>query len=487
MPISVTCSSCGQRLKAKDTLAGRVVPCPKCATPLHITQPEDDAAPYALGDEPPPTPYIPSPHEEAAAAEEAAREAAEEQAETREERAPARPTVQRKKPIPITAPSEDAPEPSRPTVRRKQAPATLPPLSAKEPPLWLRHLHWLLVLALLPLAVVLLRGGETEDFERRLEETREKLNEEQQERVERALDESESTPGKSDEDRLFDALPKRRVAGAFLPHDTWAHWIFGLLTALVFMSYFLLLSTHDTAEPVHILGVGFFTATIGVGFLLLVQAIAFSRVVLPCGLLWILYLIRFSYVAALHPANGFMLSFFGFTFGVGLCEEVVKAAPLIWYYRQPRNQSWRGAFLWGLSSGAGFGIAEAIIYSAEHYNGIEPARIYLVRFISCVALHALWTGSVGIMINQNQGLIQQARDHWYEYIPPILFFVGVPMVLHGLYDTLLKQEKNAAALGVALLSFGFLAFQISRLHGADDQEANEEMLREYARRRKAVS
>jgi hypothetical protein len=46
---------------------------------------------------------------------------------------------------------------------------------------------------------------------------------------------------------------------------------------------------------------------------------------------------------------------------------------------------------------------------------------------------------------------------------------------------------NAGALGIALLSFVFLAFQIYRLHGADDEEARKQLLREYKRRRAAMS
>ena len=201
---------------------------------------------------------------------------------------------------------------------------------------------------------------------------------------------------------------------------------------------------------------------------------------------WVLKFIAFSYNAAADPSNGFFLSFLGYTLGVGLCEELVKAIPLLLHYRQPSDQSWRGAFLWGLASGAGFGIAEGIIYSSNHYNGIAGPGIYVVRFISCVALHALWTGSVGITINQRQALIQQEMA-WYEYIPPIFLMISVPMVLHGLYDTFLKKELNGAALGVAILSFVFLAFQIYRLHGADDETARERMLAEYKRRRAALS
>jgi hypothetical protein len=61
------------------------------------------------------------------------------------------------------------------------------------------------------------------------------------------------------------------------------------------------------------------------------------------------------------------------------------------------------------------------------------------------------------------------------------------MVLHGLYDTLLKKEMNALALAVAVVSFLYLAYQISRLRGVDDQAAHEDMLREYQRRRKMIA
>jgi RsiW-degrading membrane proteinase PrsW (M82 family) len=201
---------------------------------------------------------------------------------------------------------------------------------------------------------------------------------------------------------------------------------------------------------------------------------------------YIVKFIGFSYQAALDRDNGFFLSFMGFTLGVGFCEEVVKALPLIIRYRKPNGQDWHGAFLWGLASGAGFGIAEGIIYSSNHYNGISGPGIYVIRFISCVALHALWTGSVGITINQRQVLLQQDMA-WYEFIPPLFLIVGVPMVLHGLYDTLLKKEMNVGALVVAVLSFLFLSFQISRLRGEDDEASKKAMLREYQKRRKLMA
>jgi RsiW-degrading membrane proteinase PrsW (M82 family) len=160
--------------------------------------------------------------------------------------------------------------------------------------------------------------------------------------------------------------------------------------------------------------------------------------------------------------------------------------PLVFRFRRGADDNWRGAFLWGLASGAGFGIAEGIIYSANYYNGITGSGIYVVRFVSCVALHALWTGCAAITIQQKQHWLHKA-ERWHDLIAPVFVCVAVPMVLDGLYDTLLKKEMSGMALLVALLSFAYLAFQISRLHGVDDTAATAELLREYKRRRKAMA
>jgi RsiW-degrading membrane proteinase PrsW (M82 family) len=254
----------------------------------------------------------------------------------------------------------------------------------------------------------------------------------------------------------------------------------------------VLLATGGAAKPWHLLVVGAFTATVGILFLLAVQAIADwtqNRIMVGRGivtlLFYVLKLIGLSYRAALDPDIGFVPSFLGFTAGVGLCEELCKAIPVLWRFRQPPDEGWRGAFLWGLASGAGFGIAEGIMYAGQMYNGVSGSDVYVVRFISCVALHALWTGSVAIAVQQRQDWFQQAGS-WYEAIGPVLAFVAVPAVLHGLYDTLLKKNMNGFALAVAALSFVYIAYQFSRLHGADDKAATADMLREYKRRRKVM-
>jgi RsiW-degrading membrane proteinase PrsW (M82 family) len=333
-------------------------------------------------------------------------------------------------------------------------------------------MHWLLLLALFPLALSLLQPDVAkEDLLTRLRETFDKATPEEQARILLVMEKihNHQETGES----LFDALPEEKLAGALLARNTWVHWGFAAVAAFLFMAFFLLLASHGTAEPQHLLSVGLFTSTVGIVLLLVLQWVAdWSQGVWLTGgnivvvLFYVVKLIGFSYRAAHDPQNGFFLSFLGYTLGVGFCEEVVKALPLLWTYRRPCEQSWRGAFVWGLTSGAGFGIAEGVMYSSRWYNGISGSESYLVRFISCVALHALWTGSVAITLHRRQALIQNAQS-WYDYIVPLFLIVGVPMLLHGLYDTLLKKEMNALALVPALLSFLFLAYQITRQHRDD--------------------
>jgi RsiW-degrading membrane proteinase PrsW (M82 family) len=461
MPLSITCHGCGKRLKAKDTLVGRTVPCPACGTKLVIGSVDDVAAALLREDAAPQPdePEAPAPPEDVA------------------------PLKRTAEPPPRrgATPLAQGKPGHRADVR------SLPPLTTNDPPLWLRHLHWLLVLSLIPLAVSLLQKPEEQDLLQRLTETIEQAPEDARARIGRVLAELEDD--KSSLEKVFAALPDRKLHGAWLPRDTWSHWLLTGGAALLFFLFLLALSTEGSARAQSLLAVGVFTATGGLLFLFCVQALAeWSQgvIIIPRGIVGILFLILqligFSYRAANDPNSGFVLSLLGFTLGVGLCEEICKALPVIFTYRRPNEQSWRGAYLWGLASGAGFGLAEGVIYAGDFYNGISSAGIYFVRNISCVALHALWTGSAAITIHRRQHLFQQEM-RWYDWIVRSIAVVAVPMVLHGLYDTLLKKEMNALALGVAVLSFLYLAFQISRLRGADDQAANAKMLREYQRRR----
>jgi RsiW-degrading membrane proteinase PrsW (M82 family) len=262
-----------------------------------------------------------------------------------------------------------------------------------------------------------------------------------------------------------------------------------------FMTFFVLLASDRSARPLHLLGLGSFTATFGILLLMIVQVLSLLGFVGGDGIvgliLLLLALIGLSYRAALDPNIGFLGSFFGFTFGVGLCEEMCKALPILVYYRIGNKQTWRGAFLWGLASGAGFGVSEGVMYSQDFYNGLAGPGMYVVRFISCVALHAVWSGSVGISIHQRQDLLRPDHEDWWmnlgQYCLGVMRMIAVPMVLHGLYDTLLKKELDFLALLVAVASFGYLAWLISRLRHSDDEDERAAYVANFIRSRTAAA
>ena len=140
MPIPVRCGSCGQGHKAPEQLAGKSFKCRKCGEPLTVpasvpVEPEFDPAEYLLQSE-----------------------ANAPQVESKPFREP--------EPEPRAIPS---PVKYSPIPKKRLDVSSLPPLTTNDPPLWRRHLHWLLVLTLLPLAVTLLRSNHNDSVVDRLE------------------------------------------------------------------------------------------------------------------------------------------------------------------------------------------------------------------------------------------------------------------------------------------------------------------------------
>ena len=84
---------------------------------------------------------------------------------------------------------------------------------------------------------------------------------------------------------------------------------------------------------------------------------------------------------------------------------------------------------------------------------------YVVRFVSCVALHAIWSASAGVSLYHTQSLINQFTE-WYEKLVVMLRVLIVVMFLHGLFDALLTREMKAPALMVAAASIIWLGCQI---------------------------
>jgi hypothetical protein len=65
------------------------------------------------------------------------------------------------------------------------------------------------------------------------------------------------------------------------------------------------------------------------------------------------------------------------------------------------------------------------------------------------------------MITRFRDEVQRDWD-WPQMLFAVLKVQAVPMVLHGLYDVMLKKDMDFSALLVALFSFVWLAFMIER-------------------------
>jgi RsiW-degrading membrane proteinase PrsW (M82 family) len=294
-------------------------------------------------------------------------------------------------------------------------------------------------------------------------------------------------------DKLCAKFDGNRIEGAHLPRDSWVHWLYALGSIALFLLMLRYFFDRGNAEWTHLVLVGVCIATFGILFLLFVQFIAavtqgwilVSRNIVIMIVYYILYFIGFSYNAALDPANGFWLSFFGFTFGVGFCEELSKALPLFFRMRNDGELNWRGACMWGMAGGVGFGVAEGIMYSSDFYNGVATFGIYPVRFVSCVALHAVWSGAVGVTAHKYQHLLQQNGD-WGDMAAAFLRIMAVPMILHGLYDTLLKKEMNELALLTAVASFAWLVFVMVQAAKRDEAAEADALRRALTAKTRAM-
>ena len=303
--------------------------------------------------------------------------------------------------------------------------------------------YWVFLLALAPLGIALMDRGDN-NLKQRLERTLQ-ANPQLKARVEEILEDEDGTL-----DELIRVLPGRRIDDrAFLPRDSQQHWLFAGWSVAGFFILGMLLARHAT--PAWILAlIGVFTATFGIAFLLVFQDF-----------------IGHSYELSLTPDRTFLTNLFGFVFVVGLGEELAKALPVLFYVRMFKSATWRGACLWGLASGVGFGVGEGILYSTERYHGIVGPEVYLTRFIACVALHGLWSASVGItvfhqrrLVNRFLGAVLYERWSWSQVGGPLLQVLGIAMTLHGLYDTFLTQDMLPLALLVALFSFIWMGWQI---------------------------
>jgi RsiW-degrading membrane proteinase PrsW (M82 family) len=438
----VRCPHCAKAFTGPVQLNGKTIPCPACNKQFTVVLAPAASATSPAAPAAQPVPARPLPGHPALAT---------------------RPPLGRPPASPISSTASQksaaAAKSSNPAAARRFA------LAGRRP----RLLYLLFALAFIPLVLQTL--GSQGDVAERLTHTFAAHPE-----IEPKL---ESVKSKAD---LYALFPDGRIEGAHVSYFTHIHWVYAAIAALAFFGVTWFLFDPGKASVPQWVIVFAFTATVGIISLLAFQWMAqITDGVWITGrgiimlLFYIVKFIGFSYSAASDPDTGFLLSFFGFTFGVGLCEEITKALPVIVWLGEDKKLDWRAACVLGLASGIGFGVVEGIIYAGDHYNGMASADIYITRFVSCVALHATWTAAVALMAVRNLGGFNTSEAT--EYGVHLLMIISVPAIMHGLYDTLLKKGFEGYALLVALASFAWLAFLLERARSLDEESAPRRAIR----------
>ena len=411
MPVVVTCA-CGKKLKARDDQAGRRFQCPGCGAVVVVPSPVV-AAPILM-----PPAFAPV-------------------------------TFGSARPRAVLAPPEH-------DVQRAEA------------SWWRGQLHWLLVLFRLPLLWWALAPpddvpericttlAQHPDVDAHVDQTVREIAAD--------IEEDEYAPRRSDAEykslllndqdfiveHVIDRVPGRRLVGAFHSRSTWIHWGYALVATGVYLLVLVLVMPGLPARPLHLLWAGLFTGTAGIVFLTGIH-------IFGCCFVgpWLM--------AAESPNAPLGARLLGFLFGVGLVEEIVKMLPILWRLYRPDHIGWREACMWGMASGAGFGISEGIYYCGEFYNGIAGVDAYVIRFFSAVTLHIVLSGACAIMLQRHQHLLDEGRDFgdWLLTLTAILL---VPMLLHALYNTFADEGILGGSIAIlaAAASVGWLGHLINQ-------------------------
>lgn len=131
--------------------------------------------------------------------------------------------------------------------------------------------------------------------------------------------------------------------------------------------------------------------------------------------------------------KSFLYDLLGYTFGVGVTEELVKAIPLyIIAARSKGPMIPQTLVFYGLVSGIAFGVYEGVCYQTQVNIQLEYAVAFLAniaRLTSLPFIHAIWC-AIGAYFISFAKLYPRYRVSLY------FLSLAIPALFHGLYDTL---------------------------------------------------
>jgi RsiW-degrading membrane proteinase PrsW (M82 family) len=155
-----------------------------------------------------------------------------------------------------------------------------------------------------------------------------------------------------------------------------------------------------------------------------------------------------SFLYALTESGNFFLELIGYTLGVGLTEETIKALPLLVLLRTSKEPLVPQTLVfYGLISGIGFGVLEGVHYQTTTNTTLsyDAAFFMNVARLTCLPfLHAIWAGIAGYFISF-ANIIPKYRHSLY------VLAILIPAVLHGIYDVLGWSLPGLASTLISVL------------------------------------
>lgn len=144
----------------------------------------------------------------------------------------------------------------------------------------------------------------------------------------------------------------------------------------------------------------------------------------------------------------FPLSLVFYIFAVGLTEEFSKQIPLFLILRRTKEPLVPQTLVfYGLISGIAFGVYEGVQYQTTLNMEMEYSQSFylnIARLTSLPFLHAIWTG-IGAYFLSFAKIYPKYRLSLY------ILAIGIPALLHGLYDGLPLGNMAVTIISVLLL------------------------------------